>query len=832
MKSLAFALFFGPIIVFAQVSDKILSVNVGEAREGQPLTIQAQLVGTVQISQVLLAYRQTGTSEYRKMEMQITGNTASATIPASDVIPLQMEYYFILLIEGRPDEETFPVENPEDRPFRVQIAARQIKDDEIIFLSPEEGAIVSAEEMLVSISLLRASSSVNRGATKIYIGNRDVTTFAVVTDELITLVPENVTPPLADGPQTLRVELYDKEGKLYHSRRISYKQLSSAEAAGTTTQLAYNGSATLEARNENIQKTSTSYNRANITAWSQYGILRLNGRVYVTNEEKTDRQPQNRFFIEGQTPWLRVGYGDAYPTFPNLIMTGKRIRGLTGNLTLGFFNFDFAQGEITRNIGGDTLRTFPLDSLTSVQNDTSRFPRTGTFAAFRGDTIWAEYRYGTFRRDLLAVRPSFGSGKNFQWGFTLLKSKDDIASLTRDGVVYGGKPEENVLAGTDLVIAFDNRKFELTAQGAASLYNSNISSGNLRDSQIDSLYTSDKDSTKKREDLKKLRDLVSKFITVNQSLVPLSVERITSVMAYETALALNYFNNYLKASYIFRGSGYNSFGQSFLRKDVKGINIFDRLRLLESQLFLSGGFERLEDNVDKSKNATTTFTNINATVSYFPRINLPNVTVGYGLNKSTNGLIGVDTTLHGTTVADSSDQRRRIGLFRAAIEEQTNRIFVQVGYPFTAVLRHNASISFSTANRDDKTLRNADTESMNISPTVTTTWRIPLETTVGLSLNLNKLPSPDPADTTGVRQIPSDFNYTSVVVGGRYRMLQDKMRIWGTVAPTFGSVKRTTFDVGGEYFFYQNLSAFTQISMLQNPGVTDLIWSLMLRYNI
>ena len=832
MKPLALTLCLSASIALSQVSDKILSVKTGEGKEGQPLTIQAEIVSTAQISQVLLAYRTLGASEYRQMEMSITGNTASATIPANEVVPLELEYYFILRIEGKAEAETYPMENPQDRPFRIQIAAKAAKDQEILFLSPDEGATVSSDDLLVSISLLRASTEVNKSATKILIDDRDVTSFAVVTDELITLVPENVTPPLPDGPHSLRIELYDTAGHLYHSKSLSYQQVSAAEAERLQTQLSYNVSATLEARNENIQKVSTPYDRANITASSQYGVLRLNGRLYVTNEEKDDRQPQNKYSIEAQTPWLRAGYGDAYPAFPSLIMSGKRLRGLTANLALGFFNVDFAQGEVTRKVDGDTLRTFFKKDIPAVQNDTARSPQTGSFAPYdtlgRVDSlgIWAEYRYGTFKRNLLAIRPSFGSGKNFQWGFSLLRAKDDVGSLERNGIVYGLNPQENIAAGSDLVIAFDDHRLELTGQGAASIYNKNIAKGDISDADIDSLYKyptsptqSQTDSVdKKRNDLRELRDKVSRFITVNQNLVPLSLDRLSSIMAYEGALALNYFDNYFKGGYIFRGAQYSSFGQTFIRNDIKGFNIFDRLRLMESQLFVSLGYENLQDNTDNSKAATTTFLNLNTTVSYFPRIDFPSVTVGYGQNKSSNGLASLDPS--------GPDSLRA----RSAIEDVTNRIFVQIGYTFTTGFRHNASLSLSTSNRDDKTYLNLDTRSTTVSGAVVTSWTGFLETSGGVSLNFNDIPVQDPANPG--KFIVSKFNYTSILLGGRYRMLEDKLRLWASVGPTFGDVKRTTFDVGGEYFFYKNLSAAGQLSLLQNPGVTDVIWSIMLKYNL
>ncbi len=91
-------------------------------------------------------------------------------------------------------------------------------------------------------------------------------------------------------------------------------------------------------------------------------------------------------------------------------------------------------------------------------------------------------------------------------------------------------------------------------------------------------------------------------------------------------LRLNYFDNVLKLSYIFRGNDYMSFGQTYLRKDIRGFNIMDRVRLFENRIFATLGYERLHDNTDSTKVATTNFTNYNLAVSYVPQPGLPSFT--------------------------------------------------------------------------------------------------------------------------------------------------------------------------------------------------------------
>lgn len=822
-----FLLFILHCVGYSQASDKVKFFSAGEGKEGNPLSIQVELLQSAGLNQILLVYRPASMEQYKELEMIMSGTVASVTIPGRDVKPSDIEYYFKLVFSDT--IETYPRENPEAQAFRVSVRPADEKEQMIIFLSPEPGTVVVREDLLISISLFRVSSSVNKQATKIYISDREVTQFAVISEDLIVLAPENITPPIENGTHTVKINLYDNEGALYHSSTMSYTQVSLAEELKIT-EFQYSVSAQVEVRNENIQNTSTPYNRGLLNTSAKYGILKVEGRIYATNEEKPTRQPQNRFFVEASIPWLRAAYGDAYPVFPSLIMNGKRMRGLTSNLSLGFFNVDFAVGEITRKIDSDTVRTFPHDSLHSVQQDTARPNRTDAFGPY--DTtvtpkLWAEYRRGTYTREITVFRPSFGSGKNFQWGFSYLKAKDDVGSIN-----YGIKPKENIAFGSDLLIALDNRNLELTAQGAASVYNMDIAPGNLRDTQIDSLFTNDADSTKKRQDLKDIRNMISPFITVNQNLVPLAVEKLSSIFAYEGALVLNYFNNYFKAGFIFRGSEYNSFGQDFMRKDIRGFNIYDRARLFDNQIFVSFGFERLQDNTDGSKPATTTFRNFNSAVSYYPRINFPNVTVGYNSNTSSNGLIGVDTTA-GDTLAR---ERARKHFFINSIEDRTSRIYIQLGYDFTAILRHSVNLSVSTSAKDDKTYRNMDSRNTTVSGTVTTTWKIPLQTSLGISINRNKIPEFDPnSDATKPvkTSLLSDFNYTGLTFGGRYRMMQNKLQLLGTISPIFGDFRRMMWDFAAEYSIMNNLVASGQLSILQNVGIsTDVIMGIILRYKI
>ncbi len=780
----------------AQVSDKISSVVTDNVVEGHPLGVHVELTKTVAFERVVIAYRQFGQSEYKEREMSVASGMATATIPGSEVVLPFLEYYIILYAQGNPTPETYPVENPKEQPLKATFAKLSEKENEVIILSPEKNERVSSEDFFVSISLLRASSTVDAKKTKLFINDTDVSEYAVFSDDLILLNASNLPSRVKDGSQGLRIELYDKEGKLYHTTNQQIEVSSGGESA-TPNPVTYNASIQLESRNETIANDQQSYNRGTMNVSSEYGNLVVRGKLYVTSEEKQIRQPQNRFFIGAELPWIKVGYGDNYPKFPRLIMDGKRLRGLNGNVALGFFNLDVALGEITRNIEGDTIKTFAETDTASFNNtqfvigpyDTSTTPRR-----------WAWFNYGTFKRDLFVVRPSFGSGENFQLGFSYLKAKDDIGSVR-----YGIKPQENLVLGSDLMFALFDHALEVTGQTAFSITNKDITTGSFPDSIIDRLNTGP-DSIEARDNAKKFRDIVSQYITVNEHIIPLSLKNFTT-LSYEGAAAINAFNNYFKFAYVRRGNNYESFGQNFIRTDVKGFTITDRLRLMQSQLFVTGGFERLQDNLGETKPASTTFTTYSGSVSYYPRTDFPNLTVGFVGASNENGL-------HRDSLISISDL--------------SSRVFVQAGYDFVMNIRHSANLSVSLASRDDQTIRNSDTKNTSVSLNVSSFFRIPLQTTVGITANINKSSQFISGTSTS-----RDLNYTTLVFSGQYRMLEQKLRLAGTISPTFGDIERIAYDAIAQYFFMTNLSALTQLSLYNTKNLSnDVIWTIMLRYDI
>lgn len=783
----------------AQVSPTILSVGPDDAVEKTPVIIRAELRQLEAVDRLAVLYRAFGSSQFVLVEMDLAGSGATATLPAEAVLPPFLEYYLAIVrrdgsmesypVSQTPDPFLLPPPNTLRLPVRAADAPAQI-----LFLSPEPTEVLEAAEVVVAISLLRADTIVVQTATKVTLDGADVTDKVVFSEDLLVFSPSSHDIMLAAGVHRVGVQLFDRTGKTVGSSSLSFTVRGEAGYRYTepvTPAMAYNATVTFEMRHEQIGGVSQWYNRGGVQFSGRKGAWHLNSNLYVTSEEEPTRQPQNRFYLGVSSPWLTAGLGDHFPVFPSLILLGRRIRGANGAIRTGFFNIEATYGQIARPIEGALIDSFPLDSLTVQQQQ-----HPGDAYGPVSDTLWGRYRYGSYQRNLLAVRPSFGSGEEFQLGFTWLSSSDDVNSIQ-----FGSRPQENVVLGTDLLAKLDGEELVLTAQAAFSAYNTDISSGSFTDAYIDSVFDNP-------GDIRKARDILSKIITVNENLRPLSLST-PATLAYEATLAMHYFDNALRATYMYRGSDYMSFGQTFLRKDVQGFNLQDRIRMISNQVLLTLGYERLQDNTANTKPATTTYTTTSAGVSWAPGPDLPVLTLGYNQFRNLNPLEGKGI--------DS--------LYK--VDDRTSRFFGQASYDFELGPRNTALLSVSASDREDYTVRRTDLTSSTVTMSLISRFDIPLQTSLDIGLNYNDYPS---QATPGAR---TSLDYTTIAIGGRYALLPGQLNLIGSLAPTFGELTRLATDLGAEWYIQRAMSLTFQVSAFDNDDAPDDSFvSLRFRYDI
>ncbi len=813
-----FFLFFGILTLsslgFGQTQPAISKVNISPALDRQPLPISVDLSRSTDVRRVAVWYRSFGESEFKELEMLLAGRSASVTIPAVVVVPPYLEYFVEATLET--GHETYPLENPRVNPLQISIKLSDPKDEEVKVLSPEPGETAAAEDFVVAVSLFFASDNVDRTKTRITLDGVDVSKDAILSDDVIVYNPKNFGRPLNLGAHFLKIELRDSAGAVYHTKEFSFNLSTALAIAEEKAKLQAIGNGQLEFRNENLSSGGTTYLRGDFRVDATYSILNGGLSTHIDNQEKPDLQPQNRFLAYLETSFLRLQVGDAFPKFPSYIVSGKRVRGVSGNLILGVFNVDASFGQTERLIEGT------VDSTHDYLDDSSAVSGRPTNTILSSPNNYFKYdffRPGTFKRNFIAVRPSFGNGENFQWGFTYMKAKDDNKSIR-----MGVNPAENLVIGTDLILAADDQRFKFETQASLGLTNTDISGGNFTEAEKDSLSASTGVS-------KTQLNLAEKIITVNENLFPTNpVGKGIPGVAGEAALTLNYFNNYLRAVAYHRGAAYKSFGNEFLQTDVQGLQVSDYVRLLSNRVLASGSFEQKKDNTASTKEVTTNYANFNASLALNPGANLPVFQLGYGqFGRSAD--IDQATRNAMTNRPDSAKVTK-------SADEKTRRYLIGASYDFVAGIRHLAAINFSLADRKDNTYKKQDQQNMFLQTSVTSNFTtMPLQTVFSIlyskNTNYRQLFYASGASVNQDSAVTkTEFDYTMVTLGGMYRAMDDNLRLVGNVSPAFGAFNRINFQVGAEYTHAVRHNFLFQADYIQNSGLgDDTIISFIYRFN-
>lgn len=784
-----------PFSLFAQnISNYVTNINVAKAIENNPLKISAELLQPATVSSIKIAYRNFDESQYKIKDMQILGNIAKIIISATDVKLPMMVYYFIITLKDG-SLETYPVGIPDQAaPIEVTVYSKSEKEKEILILSPNEDEILSMDDFFISVSLIKVSDEVDKTKTKILLNNVDITSKSVISGDVIVFNPNNFPEMISVGNQKVEVLVFNKDGSLYSKVEKTFTIVRDYQEYKNLEGLTFRGDLQAESRNESFGSSSTWYNNFAANFLSSYNNLTLKGYGYITSEENRKNQPRNRYSIGLYNDWFYLKVGDSYPLFPELIMNGKRVRGITGGFAFGIFNIDATYGEINRQLEGKVINLYNTSDKPYASNivsvDSAKYGKP-----------YAEVEFGTFNRNVFAIRPSFGGGENFQFGLTYLHSKDDPNSIS-----FGAHPEENVVVGTDLKIAFDDQKIVIKGQSAVSLFNNDISSGTLTDAEIDSIFGGEGNTLNIDPDiLKNVKNTVGKFITVNENIGPLNPQELSSLAA-EAELQINYFDNQFRTSYIYRGNDYTSFGQDYLRKDVAGINITDRFRMLDNKLFLTFGYENLNDNLQSTKLSTTNYQTFNSSISLFTRSDFPNITFGYTRFNNLNDIKNKDSIHY--------------------VDNSTDKFDIRLSYNFLWRVKHSTSLNIITSTRDDRSIRNMDSKyfssnfsfSSYLSNQLTSYFSF-----IYYSSNLLQV-----VDTIRTRNL---YEYYTLSIGSKYRLLNNNMEISASFSPSFGDFNRQALDIIAQYFFTEKLWMTFQARIYRIPDqTTNSIFGLMLNY--
>ncbi|ACF13267.1 hypothetical protein Ctha_0799 [Chloroherpeton thalassium ATCC 35110] len=862
--------------VVASAQNRQIFVKNSDAIEGAPLTIEVETPGNFIITKTLLFYKTAVSSEFKQVEAIPKGNSYIATIPGKDVMMPSIEYYVRSTLSDN-SEVTYPEVSPVQSPVNLTVKPAQQNMD-ILVISPVPGESVNEEEVLISFSYYSISETVDLSSAKLMVDGYDVTDEAIITENLITYLPESLDP----GPHRTVFEISDKDGKLLGSVGTSFSTTTDREGSVfETNPLRVNSDSWVELRNETIADSSVFYGRFNTNLDINYKSVGLRGYMYLTTEEDEDLQPSNRFFLRATTPILDGSLGDIFPDYNYYVANGLRVRGFEVNAHLGPFALDVINGNTARNVdpklGNDVLT---ISSSNPDFEDSLTVWKGNGYVVIDSTGGLYTLRYletaGTYERKLTTVRAGLNSDV-FQWDLQYLKSKDQIDGLN----YYGTEPQENAVLGMSFRLSPVPNRFELFADGAFSITNTDISSGSISPEDLDSLVQDDISQTIE-DNFPGGYSGLTDIITINENLLPLNPLDLSSV-AFRAGTVMNFLNNYLRFVYVRQGENYNSFGLSYYQPDIQGFQFFDRLRLFDNKLFLAVNVERMTDNLLNKKDilvyselgdsstvsGTTTRKLYKGSISFFPGLNLPNLRFDYSVQNNTNDLPLAYYTL------DAQDQLELQSGLLSQIDNQTKTLTFDINQTFNILNGHMLTVGLTTSftQQDDKrnlsgvdslitdtraaidayeTDQSVDTtyaddlyvvrqkySSRTISLTSSLTFPSSLRVTFGFTNVFSKYPTQayGLAAVQNINEMASQ-TFSSLSSGVSYAFFNQKLRPSARLSWTFGDYERTvlglssTYDITPSMYLTGDLS-FLFIGASESAGIdsaTDVVASV--RYQI
>ncbi|MFQ5823081.1 MAG: hypothetical protein ACE5JB_03400 [bacterium] len=790
------------------IQGRIIHVPVSSMRENEKLVVEARVDGNQEpVVFIRLYFKSKGDQSFDYIEMRKETSGYFGELEPSKFSPPELEYFILALLSDQ-TVITYPEWNPYGNPIVVSIASQMapvpepdsvkpdvsevvplesapekispsLPEDEylsdespVLILSPEEGEKFNVgEEVVIAASFITDENTIDINSINLFVDDSNVTIEAEISENLLTYS----TSVLEPGNHQILIQGYYTSGVELSPTIWSFTIVGKQKRASSESIV--RGRVFAETRQENISTKGFDDNIIGGSFYGKYGITKFDARLYLTSRESKRFQPRNRYSINIELPVLGVTFGDTYPRFNDLMLWGKRVRGIYGRLHLGFFNVDVVHGETIRQVAAERE---------IVINPTTNTP----FENIAGEDSTVLVPTGIHRQRLFGIRQSFGSGKNFQLGFNFLKVRDDTTSLASGE--SSQSPQDNLVIGSDLLIAFDHHRFELRGGAALSFLTKDISNGPLNKTKIEEQF-----GVNLPFDPEDFKD----FLIINTSTVPLDPRDLSS-LAWNFNFKFDYFNNNFQFGYKSIGSQYNSLGNTFLRTDLQGFFVRDRFRLYKNKIYLNFGFENYDDNFSKdNENPITKLKTFNYGFSIYPGPGLPNLNFNLRNHDRNNNKTTLDS-LFTTNQFNPTGQDTTLIDNR---EKNTTRDWsVQVNYDVNLLqLNHSITLSYITSDRDDRFRSNLSNVASNIQLfTVRTEYQFPLTTTFSFARNDNKFAAGS-----------NTFNFKMLGAKAEYFLFNRRLKTYfstnfttasGTTAisdstQSVTDYKRTAFNIGASF---------------------------------
>ncbi len=679
---------------------RIVHDRIGFANVGMPISIEARLEGDLSSRKVLEAkawFRKPTDEVYDFIDLYLFGDVYEGSISAEYVTSDGIEYYLEFTFDDN-SRITFPEHDPLQNPISINVRLGEAGESPVVIISPESRRTVNTDEILIVAAFNQSIRKIDPQKIILRLDGHDQTKKAVITTEILTAVIKG------QGRGRHRIDIIEHSAAGPQILATWFFTVRLQQQAPFFTQGTIHGDLSSEERYQEITGAIKRVGIQNISLNYRNKWLETTAIGRFSSEENATVQPQHRYLFTLSTPVIDISAGDLNPRYNELILWGRRVRGM-----------EFRLGTPDDKV-----------SVKAIFGDLAR--------AVEGDSV---AKNGTYRRWLGAAQLSFGYRQNMQFGITALKTRDQENSID-----YGTAPKDNVVTGLNMIVNADHRRITLTGQTAISLYNDDISEPPLKDAEdfkdiiwINTNFVPFPDKLGEVPESEfPDRDPKVNFLDIVSSIFSKSV-------SYKGKLRLRYLNNDIQMGYRMINHSYYSIANPTLLRDRRGFYIRDRIRLYHSKIYLIGGFQQFNDNVGGDGDITASDRQFNVGINIYTTPGYPDIAVNYRrlLNSNDAELQRFDTQQVdsiGNHIYRDIDLRK---------DDQTNywtfNLFESIPFTIRDFNTYNEiNASVITSDRDDvyDTLRLAKSEQMTYSLSLKTMYDNPLTTFFSYSSSTQK----------------------------------------------------------------------------------------------
>ncbi len=769
------------------------------------------------IFEASLYFRNEGDISYSQKEASYTNGVFKIELENSALKKNSIEYYFQLTLKNQSQSLFYPDNVPSENPIKVDIINRnydpnsvenKLKNIEYTILSPHKGSAIRTNDAFIAIALYYDIDLIPTGTFKLFLNDIDVTNKSDTSNYFISYTPEQ----LKEGNYTIRLE-YISDNQNYLVTSWSFKVINAEQSLVNNFSPSVKpiGRAEIMARNQKIGQNGIYAYSTRSTLRGQYGKLKYNFRGLLTSQENSRLQPQNRYSVRlNFDDWLNVEAGHIFPQLSKFTISGRRIYGISASMNLlwKYLHLRFINGELNRKVS---------NRYTSINEEYVYQDSTKTTIIDTTYTLGLEKQgRGTFRQKIMGAKIAIGTPKVFQLGVHAMKVEDDTSSifnvidynnilsssynltnnLSNAGQqklsnspkllqVQGGgiRPKGNIVAGVDLKFSLAKSRIRFHSETVASALNNNIYGGPLtleraKELGFDTINQSDLDALSSISRLiiinENMNVLPFRFTDIGSDSVEAKLFFPTSTLGSNTQMSIVYPRNTFKIQYLWVGPGFVSLANSTIRKDIAGFTIHDRFRLFQNQMYVTLGYDKLNDNVTNFKGSTTVSSSIKSNISWYPvNPKLPRLSMGLSyrtrdnsvkrfnpfipLEDKNSAVQNLVISSEGDTLLTALPRKNKTQSFNLSITQQFK----------IARSVHDATINVFNLKTIDQMFTYGDIDNISYSLHFTSRYMdLPLRSRIGFSINNT---------TSGGGQL--EISISGFYLGGTYYFMDGDLKL-------------------------------------------------------